>query len=1189
MQSVEKTQAEMSLTSLQEILVNLSNSSDQRTSVVSAIRDDINTGVDLMTHLHDSAEREKRALFKTMVENVSTLTDLSLEYFASVQDFMNKSYKKVGNVFYPKWMLEGKINTSETLLVTVTEIKDIMYEVIDMMGIDQKLASENVTRMDGILEAIKGTKPGDKKQESSNGGFSLSSLKDIKLPNPADLLKIVGGLGALAKVIKPAFNKVINSLNDNLGNLLDKIDEKRVESFSVGITKMTDVMEKMKDVTKPLAIGLGLVSASMLVMSLIPLSPSFIMTLGLFVGMVAILNKVVDGKKLPDMQRFGIGIAAMTTGLVLLNFVEWESVFKMVGFVYLLGFALRSYGQKRVFPDMILFSTSITIMTVALIGMNLVSWQSVFMLPAFTFMLGLTLSKFTKARANNLLNLSYGVGILTLSLVAMQAVDWTAPVLLLGFVSSLLLVVWAFNKNNKGGGKMGMSPITSFAFGIGILTLSLFALQEVEWDTVWKAVVFVGLMSVITRVGAGSRTKGMIGFATGIGILTLTMFAMREIDYTTVFKTVVFIGGLGLALRLFPKTGIPMMWSIAGGIGIMTLSLLVFKKSGFTWEDGLTLVGTIGALAAVVALVGLAAPVTGVGSAIMIVMGAAALIFAGSLWLINKMDIDKEQIDNFGSMLVNLSIAYAKATPYAVLGIVSSALFIPIGVASIITAGAFMAISSLTITPENIDSFAYSIKAISLSYAKALPSVILGVVSSVLFLPIAAVSLATAGVLHLIGKADINQSKLDAFNTGMKSIVESVNQFGIVQLGKVMIKSKELLPLMELSLKMSETMKNIGDSKVTPADMDSFADTIVTYVDRMSKVINDSVSKVKGAKEGIEAIASLTGVAYTLADTINKMSNMEIVTHKMKDGQLVVKDVKKFDWESDMKKIAPNIGRMISALAEPLILLAAAKDEIVIGGVKIKNPFSKKNKKGIEFIKSIGDAYQPIVDSVSAVANLEISRDPKLLEQFKVTMLETTATLASVYNDLMKLQPNANAQNVIENITSLVKSFSGSNAIKEFNIDIKETVKLLTDASTWNRVMSNMDKVAVKVERVGKAINGINVEKISAFERNLRLLLEKNNSDKLVELLEKLLKLIGMTRDENNGNVTTVSTPPRSVSTVIQPPASPVQTSNERLDRLIDLVSAGMQGIVEGLEGTNNRLAGTLRVKNVDGSPANNL
>lgn len=1238
MQTVEKTQAEMSLTSLQEILINLSDSSVQQASVISALQEDFSAKSSSFSEMYGKAESEKQTLFKSLVENTSMIADLSLDYFSSIQNFLSNAYKKVGNTLYPKWMVEeDMVNKYNSFFITVTEIRDLMYLVTDMMGVDKKIANDKITlenatenpnlvvkenytslgflekiasgldtyhekiitKFDSVIESIKKipkAKSDNKKEKDDGSGMSLSDLKNFKLPNPSDIIKLVTSLGSLVKLVKPAFNKAMVALNNNLDNLLTKVDEKRVELFTTGIDKMVDSMTKLRDIAKPLALNMALVSLSMLAFTLIPLTPNFIMTLGLFTGVVWVLTKLTSDKKVPDgMQQFGIGIAAMTAGMLLLNFVNYESLFKMLGFVYLLGFALQSYKQRKAYPDMILFSTSITIMTAALIMMNFVNWSSIFMLPTFVFLLGASLSTFgslTKAKSSNLLTLSYGIGILTLSLVAMTAVNWTAPMLLLGFVSSLLFVVWAFNKNNKGGGKMGMSPITNFAFGIGILTLTLFALQEVEWETVGKAVVFVGMMALLTKIGAGTRTKGMIGFATGLGILTLTMFAMQEIDYSTVFKTVLFVGGLGLALRLFPKTGVPMMWSIAGGIGIMTLSMIGFKLSGFTWEDGLTFVGTIAGLAAVVALVGLAAPVTGVGSAIMIVMGAAALIFAGSLWLINKMDIDKERIDNFGSMLVNLSIAYAKATPYAILGIVSSALFIPIGAASIISAGALMAISALTITPENIDNFAYGIKAISLSYAKALPSIILGVISSALFLPVAAISLATAGVLHLIGKADIKQEQLDAFGKGMKSIVDSVNQFGIIQLGKVMVKSKELLPLMDLSLKMSQTMKNIGDSKVSPSDMDSFADTIVMYVDRMTKVINDSVSKVKGAKEGIEAIASITGVAYTLADTINKMANMEIVTHGVKDGQLVVTNVRKFDFKTDMEKIAPNIGLMISALTEPLIKLVSSSDEIVIGGVKIKNPFSKKNRKGIEFIKNIGDAYTPIVDSVNTLAQLEISRDPKLLQQFKSSLMEVTDTLIFVYDKLMNVQANESTIKVVENITAFVKSFSGASNIKDFNTEIKDTLTLLSDNGKWNKITGNLDKVVTRVEKISKSVNNLNMDKIAAFERNLRLLLEKNNSDKLVELLERLLELMGLIRDGQNGGTGTTftsTTPPRESNVVVQQPVVKGNMDTSKIDQMIEIMSTGLRGIMEGLDGTNARLMGTLKVKNVDGSPSNSV
>lgn len=1042
-----------------------------------------------------------------------------------------------------------------------------------------------------IVSPQQNTEPPKKNSENNGGmfsgvgnllsGFGLAKLfEGIKIPNLPkipDLLKFVGSVIILKRLFSPSFSRMFSNLSDNITKLFESINEERVEKISSSIEKLGDSFSELNKTVKPLAGGIALLSLSFLTLSLITITPNFLLSMGVMTLFVGIMTRISKDNVSSNMQQFGIGIAAMTAGLVLLNFVAWESVLKLTSFVFLLGIALRTFSDRNEYPNMIKFGTSIAIMTLSLVAMNVVTWNSVFMMPFFLSLLGLSLNTFDKD-GKDLLRVSYGLGIITLSLVALHSVNWKAPLMLLGFTGSLLVMMWMFNREGLG----KRSPMISFATGIGIITLSLFALQELDWRVLAVSLVWMTGVALVTRIGAGNRTSGMIGFATGIGILTLALYAMQEIEWNGVFKMIVFVGGLGIAMRLLPKTAIPSMISLAASIGIMSASLFLFKKSNFGWEDLGLFAATIGGIVALYALVGIpvVAGLVALGSGVMILASASLLTVALSLLAINKTNVDPVKIDEFSQAVKSLAMTLALITPFALIGLPGSVLMIPLAASSLLTATSLFAISKLETSKEQIDNFGYSIKTLSLAYALSLPQIILGVVASALFLPIAGVSLLTAGVLHLISKTSVRQESIDAFNTGLTSIVNTIDSFGIIKLGKVMLKAEALLPLMKISLMMSQTMKNLSDSKVSPEDMKSFTSVIESYVDNMSRVINDSVSKIKSCEKGIEAIAGLTNISLSLAETIHKMSNMEIVEHEVKDGQLVVKNVKKFDWENDMKKISPNIGMMIFALVDPLLKLAAMKDKVVIGNVTIKNPFSKKNMKGIEFVKKVGEAYVPIVESVNTIANLDISKDTTKLETFKTSSREIVDTVLEMYSKLLEVKPNDNSKIVSNSIKELTSSFSGSSDIKEFNDNFIKTIDVLSSTKTWNNISSNIDKVTVKADKLLKTINLLNLDKFGAFERTLKMLLEKSNNDKIVELLEKLIQVLSLSNENfksNNVQENVVITQPNN--NVVQ---SNPQPNNQKLDSLIQIVNSGLNSILEEIGTTNTRLMGTLKVRDID-------
>ena len=1121
---------ELGITSIQTLLRKMSESVETIVSTQTAISQAIENKNVQWTNRYLRAEREKRSILSLMSSTLERIEAFMVTSYTSVTEWMSQYFTQQNGAMMPTYLSDAKYmadfydEMEERRLKRESELKPDDKNVKSFQGsvlkylkdIAEKKTSFNI--FSNNLSGNKYEKNAVKQKEENEK--SKPESKKISF-NFRDVIIFSKSLSELSKAMTSKFL-------DNLERYYDifvkftKINPKKLENLS---KSMTDFAKNLSVTEKSISgIGKGLLflSAGILSMSVIALLPTTPIAIA-YVGLLLwTLKKTLPenddtGKILFDMSK---GIAVIAGSLLVLNFVKFSSVFMLVASIMALTYAINKIKPKEI-TGITSLAKGIGIITLSMVALNYVNWYAPIMMLGFIYGLTKVLNNdrklLRKGSAEELPRFAMGIGLLTLSVIAMSAVNWTAPLLMLGFIGGLLLLITMSNKLNKGGAPGFPSGLPGFAFGVGLLTLAMFAMKELPWDAMWK--------------------------------------------------TLVFIGGLALSLKLMGQTSIWMMPLVAVGVTAIALSMRAVAQSGIEWSHVGMLLATIGGLAVVTGIMGALGPVALIGAATMVLIGGSSLLLAVSLSKISALDISFEDIGKFGASIIGLSLAYLVATPFALLGIVGATLFIPIAVSALLAAGSLAAISALSVDSEKIITFGTSIGELSWAYTKNIGSIIVGLVASALFVPLAITSLLAAGTLKVIGALNVKPDKISGFGSALNILVEAYDDIGFIKAGKVGAKALLLLPMAITSRQIADTLKLLSEVKVGPDQMDVFGRTLATYIQKMADVINSSVSTIKDAQPGIDAIAKLTNIGFQMLDSIHKMANLEIVEHEAKDGQLVVKSVRKFDLEKDAATIQTQMPKILETMTMPI-------DAMIRDMPRVK----KKHQKAAEYIGLIGNSYTPFVDAIVKIAESKIATaDTETLDLFRTNLITATNAVKDGMNTLNGFQlTDVSYEKSVNILKSFMESLTGTETLDEFNEKFSSTIEVLTNEDKWSKAHKNLTQTAKEITDISKAIKTIDVGKATMFNNTIKQLVEANSAADLKACVEALAKLLGMITEtqqqmrtvianQSTAQRTPVVTTNNNNTTNMETSNSNANTVNETLNGMITEISEGLASISEKL------------------------
>lgn len=1206
------TQFEIGLDSMSSVLSKISLGTSEGNSFLSIIEKDIyNLKNDIEMVLFKSLTYHSKSkdilgnILFTVTESNFVLTDI-LTLLQNSVAIDNKRIKSENN-----WK-EKLYNTflNQDSLSTVNEgysKTDRFLESIDknVSNIFKKLTGGKLDK-DIDKKIIKEDKAIDKAGGKSHeifAGFKqfAESLVIVKANLTSKLISSVDKFGV-------TYQKLLDNTSESKMNVFGETMEK----FGIIISDLTSD-KKLKTATYligGLALSFGL-------LSLATINPMFIAGIGVIAGFVFLMSRISSDKELnPGMQGFGLGVAALTAALMLIQFVPWQAAIGMLGFITGLGIALRTFktdnklgGGKGNEFALTYFAAGITGFVLSMLLLQFVPWQAGLGMIGFIAGLGLALKFFSgpkgvggDLKSNPMIGFAMGIGILTLALFAMAEIPVTSIFKMLLFVGGLGLVMKAFNFDEIG----KSNSMFSFAFGLGLMTLAILAIGEIENETLIKGILFIGSLGLVMRAFNFDKMgpkNAMVSFAFGFSIMVLAMYAINELPWEALGKTLLFLGGLGLVMQLFKGTEGASFLMLSGGIVLIAGALYIFKKTNFTIEDALMFGGIIIALTAVMVAIGIpaVAALAGLGALTMVGIAASSLLIGLSLAAISALEFNPTNVGYFMLSAGILAFGFALLTVPAVAGLVGATLFIPIAIATILAATSLAAISNMEFDTSKVINFMLSAGTLTAGFALlALPAVP-GLVGATLFFPIASSALLGALVLALISKITIDSNKITIFGDSAKHLVEVMWDLISWDLAGTAAGVALLIPVFSSALLAGVALRLISSLDIKSDKISSFGSTMGLFVDTISNVLSRNEDKLKESQPGIKALAQLMNVSTGIARTIQMMANMQFFEYGVENGKLVLKGVRTLT-KDDFLRVGINLSSMLECLINPLLILGSDTSTFNIGGKTLINPFkSGAAMRGIEVLSNLGNAFKPLADSVKTYASIPMVSNPELMRLFSNSLVLLTNTFDYVFRHISKFD-NDLITDSIESIIKFNEAFKDADTkqITDLNGIMEKFMHNLSDNVRWKKIQANLNTIKNQFGDIAKNINSIDINKATLFERNIRNLVTQNNGENLRLAVESLTELLGMVKENQavSNNQSTGSTEPTFVEK-----ASNVfgfrnddknniknkpKTKETNISEFEGQALALLQQIISAISGTNSALNNKLKVQIVGGN-ANNI
>lgn len=810
---------EMGLTSISNLMVQISKNSDESLKLFKTMTEDT-----------ESFNGTMSSFFKgSALKRFAITTNLQLKKISNIDANLDKLYN-----FLVKSDKDDEAAAKKGVKATkLVKIEPPKKEKFERMSVKQSL-----TGITGglINKSLQNLLAGNQKDDSSKGPastnnilkqilFELKTLTKNNADNEEtegkkstfDIVKLSSAIVLLNKNLSKKFFASMDTLAEKLRKLLE-FDDKKVTKFDENMTKFTTSLSKLEKILKPVSLSLALFAGAFLLLSLTAISPLLAVALLMLSGFLWTLTKIfkTDPKLPNELDKFAIGIGILTLAMIAMNYVSWTSPFMMLGFIGGLGLVFKLYSSKVSLPK-------------------------------------------------QLTDFAMGIGILTLAMFAMNYIDGKSIFKMLLFIGGLGLIFKLFTGKNSLAKQM-----KDFGLGIGILTLSLLAMNYVDWMSIGKLLAFIGVLALelalINKIGGSGPASGMIGFAFGIGILVLALFAMKELPWESLLKMVVFIAGLGLALKLYDAKSGMMMLGIGAGILLLSGALWVFTKTNFTPENMMVLGGTVLMLGIIFNIIGKFATQAILGAIAVGIIGVATALAYTTLALASKIDMNYGNLVIFGIVVGVLTALYSIgiSTGILVLAVAGAVVTTVMVALTVVSALGLLLISQFNI---NISPFTTGITDLTWTLMKLAIPAVPALVAAALMIPLTGLVLVSALILKKVSEQKVDVKNIKSLTLGLQALVEGIDEIGLIAATKASAKALLLIPLLKaLSILTSIKIMN-------PAEQALFKTSTSTAVDVLTNVMA-KLDKwdFPNAMDSIPLISQFLS-AFTLVD-INTMSTI---------------------------------------------------------------------------------------------------------------------------------------------------------------------------------------------------------------------------------------------------------------------------------------------------------------------------
>ena len=676
------------------------------TSVLSDISKNTDNGNKLLDYIKEYTELTSNLILDSSIDITKAINNLFIGKSKNYSSNMDLNLSDINK--YLLFDLDEHQKTHTTLLSSINTILTSIFN--ELTG--KKGNKEDKLKSKEALDAEK-----DKKDKT---GSILTKGKEF-LENIINVSKSIVGLSNI-------LNKKFLTQLTKFGVVFEKaitIDEKKLDIFTNGIIKITKSLSDLQKILKPVSISFGIFVLSFVVLALTGAMPFLLVSVGIISGFLWTLNKIFKkGNNLTgEMTHFALGIGILTIAMIAMQFVPLEAMAKMLLFIGGLGLVFKKYGDKVDFSKKIMkFALAIGILTLALIVMAFVPFTAMLKLVLFIAGIGLTLKLFKldkKKTENPIMSFALGIGILILALLVVEYIPLLSMFKLLLFIVGLGLIM-KITGLDKGGAK---NPLMSFALGIGILILALLVVEYIPILSMFKLLLFIGGLGLVLKLFNKQGSINMLLIAGGILAISIALFIFKKANIS--LNDLLILGGVIVTLALIATLlGTPpiVAFAQAGAIVLITLSvaLLVFSvgvlvmakaisiisQTDISIESVLLFIGAVGIIALGFSLIAPLAIVALVGATLMVPVSILSIVIAGSLLLISMMTIDTSK---FNESILKTTLTLVICAPLAVIALIGVTLMIPVSALALVVGTAISKLSSLKYDSKNLDNFKLSL------------------------------------------------------------------------------------------------------------------------------------------------------------------------------------------------------------------------------------------------------------------------------------------------------------------------------------------------------------------------------------------------------------------------------------------------------------------------------------------------
>lgn len=692
-----------------------------------------------------------------------------------------------------------------------------------------------------------------------------------------------------------------------------------------------------------------------------------------------------------------------------------------------------------------------------------------------------------------------------------------------------------------------------------------------ETNSMYVAVgmTILSIGMALSSVLGGVSLPGMILFAAAFAIFNFAIYKpLSKINVASGLQMLETSGVLALSLVLL-------------SIGMYAVSLVHLNI-----VDTLVFVGVATLIVGLMYLMAPIAPIVAAAAGTIALLGVAIALTAGALWLVNNIGpVDTTNFHNGVTGIVKTLVTIAPDLLVAIPAAIGlTLLLIPTTIATL----TLMGIATLTFSTEAFDNFkqgtltiietfnsfdisdvlSASLKSIGMlpvlgmswlatfvlnsigsmqistdGFAPfktgmqsiidtyngfSLKSTLSAAAKSVLLLPVLLTSKLASWLVQSIGGMSIKEKGFSSFKHGVKKIVETFDDFGVIQCGKLALKGAALLPLFASGYLAAKTLGQISKVDIDTAQMQRFGTNIGILTTTMVDAVKQSEEKLTNVGPGLDALVKITNVGKNLTDIMIAFANGTYNEYGVdQHGNIYVKAVRKIDdWDKLGADVGKAFGNILKHLCAPLAVISSDDDMWDFGGVKIKNPFKKggffsfgDNNAGIERIQRIGEAFVPLSTVMQNVANIELFKNQKFLDRFNTGLGTTISSLLDTLNAVDQTKYSSNLKsnmNLITKFGDAVDKVSRelNKADKQGNnTGLIRFVEIFADDNVWKKIEKNLKSTNKELKGMVESINKLNIPKSESLAKSLKLLGENNSSKEIKEAIEQFIRLIAEFKD----------------------------------------------------------------------------